>query len=91
MSIDYEGGMIVGTYGSEIEDAYEVRDDHGLDSASPYFDAPIDECIIGKFIENGVKEEELEEWLTMVKETMQGMKEVLQVENVRLFGTQDIY
>ena len=96
MGIDYDGGMIVGDYAEnldipnteELED-YEWIEENDLDEMYPWYDAPLEECIVGYCVSD-VKISDMDDWLKDVKEKAKKFKELFGKE-AKLIGTQNIW
>lgn len=105
MGMDINGGIIVGACGEDLEvpEDYvseytpdedllldEWAEEVGLDYFSERYDADDDERVYGFILKNGWKEEELDEFLSIVRQKMAEFKELSGVE-AKLFGMQDVY
>jgi hypothetical protein len=91
MGINYSGGMVVGQLGSEleIEDLYDLVDEHDLDVFHPYYDAGLEESIIGVRIASSWEEGELDQLVEEVKALITDLR-VLGFDNPKLCGKQNI-
>lgn len=103
MGIDYEGGMVVGEVGSELDydklsELSEVEDDpgyflveeKGMENMSLWFDADFENTIYG-FAVADIEVEKLDQaWIDDIKEKARVFKEITGVK-ARLIGTQNIY
>jgi len=95
MGIDYDGGMIVGELGMELEkpedfdgELYEWVEEVGLDRMSQWYDSDIDYNYVGFRVDNVVVDD-IDEWLRDVRKKA---KEFYRLTGVpaRLIGTQNI-
>ena len=100
MSTTYTARMIIGAEYSDLSkelkeleyDIYDFVEDNDLTSCSQLYDCELDGLVIGKEIDNNISEENLEEWMTTVKEAFKEVKEILGPDSiVKLIATQDIY
>ena len=96
MSIDYDGGMIIGNFLESFEspedyegDFYDWAEEQGLESMSLYYDAGNDQRVWGFPIDDVDVADIDAVWLTSVKK-LASRFEVLTGEKARLIGTQNI-
>jgi nitrogen fixation protein len=91
MGINYSGGMIVGQLGEEleIEDLYELIDVHDLDVFYPYYDADLEESIIGVRVASCWGEDVLDQLVEEVKALITDLR-ALGFDNPKLYGKQNI-
>lgn len=97
MGIDINGVMIVGCPGEDLiyraggaTNLYKLIEELSFDYAAPYFDADLEECIIGYMVEEVVPEDKLEEWVSEVKEKMEGFYDETG-ECAKLYGMQNVW
>ena len=100
MSTTYTSRMIVGVEYSDLSeelkeleyDIYDFADNAGLTVCFKWYDCGLDGLVVGKEIDNNISEENLEEWMTKVKEAFKEVKEILGLDyTVKLIASQDIY
>jgi hypothetical protein len=91
MGINYSGGMIVGQLGEELEigDLSDLVGQHDLDVFHPYYDADLEESIIGVRIASSWEEGELDQLVEEVKSLIIDLR-VLGFDNPKLYGKQNI-
>lgn len=103
MGIDYDGGMVVGELGSELDyeklsELSEVEDDpqyflveqKGMESMSLWFDADFENTIYGFGVEDIEVEKIDQAWIDDLKEKARVFEEITGVK-ARLIGTQNIW
>jgi len=96
MGINYDGGMIVGELGSKIEkprdfsgELYEWIEEMGLDRMFMYYDADIEDNIVGFKVEDVLVSDMSGKWLTDVWEKAAEFYRLTGVP-AKLIGTQNI-
>ena len=98
MSVDYDGGMVVGNRVAECslkkyntgEDPFEWAYENGLEVMSPWFDCSFDDTIIGFEVEDVAVSEMTHEWFEKIEEMACRFRELCGAE-ARLIGTQNIW
>lgn len=97
MGIDYDGGMIVGCHGKEIEvpedydgDFYEWCEENDLDIMHLYFDSDKNNSYIGFGILDVPMKNLTIEWVFEIKKLGEKFKELTGVDAF-LIGTQNIW
>ena len=97
MGIDYDGGMIVGCIGSDIDvpeeydgDLSDWIEENDLETMSTYYDAEIDDRYIGFCVDDVDVNDIHGEWLTDVLQKAEKFFK-LTGKKARLIGTQNIW
>jgi hypothetical protein len=98
MGIDYDGKLLVGLDYEDVdlsllpdyneEDEQECLYKNNIATASPYFDAPIEDCTIG--IELGDLPLDTDEYITAIENAKSRFIELFGV-TPKLIGTQNIW
>jgi len=97
MGIDIEGGMIVGAPGDEIkkpdgeDDLWGWVHSQGLTSYAPYYDAAVDDCIIGYAVDDvKVTPENMRQFIAEVISKANKFKDLTGTD-ATLYGMQDVW
>ena len=95
MGIDYDGGMIVGARGvdidqSNIESMGEWADENGLVVMSTYYDADSDDCYYGFSIDDILISKIDDKWVKDLKDKAAKFEDLAKAPAM-LIGTQNIW
>ena len=96
MGIDYDGGMIVGALGDELDvpedydgDLYDWMEENDMDSMSQWYDCDTEDCYFGYTVPDIPVDEIEGEWLADVKAKAEKF-EALTGVTAQLIGTLDV-